>query len=431
EDKSGKIILSHTAAPLKDSEKEIGSEATFGTVDVLIPCSQSYSRRYAFEYLHSYFPEIPLGQIRILLNNSIIDFNPGTILQKEGDPILNVYLVLTGNVEMIQSKLGIHHAVSSGELVGEIPIMIDESSYVTFRAVSFVQALKIPRAMFLQFIKNNGLHEGMKKLQEARRFLRNTPLFGEALSYPVQNSVARSMSLNRFEKKTEIGFDDATFLYVIKSGELECYIGNDVFETLKSGDFFGQERAIFKTQCLFHIRTLTEVEVYQIPGKVLKDIPVVHWKLFEAYEKRLRLLDSTLTGVSLFQWRDEYSVQVHKMDKQHQKLFSIGEKLSSAIDSTNMKPMIERALEFLVDYTKVHLTEEEALMALYNYPELDSHRKKHKKLTEQVLELQAQYKKDSVKLDATFFDFFRDWIITHILAEDRKYSGFLNSKGVH
>lgn len=78
----------------------------------------------------------------------------------------------------------------------------------------------------------------------------------------------------------------------------------------------------------------------------------------------------------------------------------------------------------------MHFKEEEALMKLYEYPETDIHCKLHQGLIQQINEFETRIKQNTLKPDHLFPDFFRHWIIKHILTEDRKYSRFLNDKGV-
>ncbi len=75
-DSSEKIILSHRATEFSTREKEIGSGAPFGTTDVLIPAIQDYAWKSAFEFLGLYFPSVAHHQIRVLLNNEVVEFNP-------------------------------------------------------------------------------------------------------------------------------------------------------------------------------------------------------------------------------------------------------------------------------------------------------------------------------------------------------------------
>lgn len=76
---------------------------------------------------------------------------------------------------------------------------------------------------------------------------------------------------------------------LIKHGKLERYIDENVLETLEGGDFFGEETALFGTSGLFRFRAVEPTAIYEIDADMVRDIPVVRWKLFEAYEKRKKM----------------------------------------------------------------------------------------------------------------------------------------------
>jgi len=76
---------------------------------------------------------------------------------------------------------------------------------------------------------------------------------------------------------------------LIKNGKLERYIDDEVFETLTAGHFFGEESVMFKRASLFQVRVTEPTEIYQIPSAMLLDIPVVRWKLFEIYQRRMEI----------------------------------------------------------------------------------------------------------------------------------------------
>ena len=119
EDSSGKIILSHQSDALTNSQKEIGSSAPFGMVDVLIADQSDNMRRFAFEFLRANFPDIDRHHFRTMLNNQIVEFMPGTIILKKGQVNEDIYLVLTGNVEQINSEDEYYNSISAGGMVGE------------------------------------------------------------------------------------------------------------------------------------------------------------------------------------------------------------------------------------------------------------------------------------------------------------------------
>ncbi|MBF0275340.1 MAG: response regulator, partial [Nitrospinae bacterium] len=109
EDQSEKIILAHTARQLTNEEKEIGSQAVFGAVDVLSLNALDYNRRLSFQYLSEFFPTLPFTKIRGLLNSNLEYFNSGTIIQKKGHRSDYILLILTGSVEYIHPDSKIHN----------------------------------------------------------------------------------------------------------------------------------------------------------------------------------------------------------------------------------------------------------------------------------------------------------------------------------
>ena len=289
-DPSGKIILSHTSSDLTHQQKEIGSGAPFGMVDVLIPTAQNYLHVYAADFLSSYFPTVPYCQLEILLNNEIMTFNPESILLKREETNKDIYLILTGNVEQIQSEAGIHNTLSAGALVGEMSGLYNSPSTETYRAANFVSALRLPRALYFKFVTKNRLYADIRRLHKYREFLQKTWLFGEVVSYPIQNRLAQAMRFSHYAERQILPRDIHPSVCIIKRGKLEICIDDKVFETLGVGHFFGEESVLFGATSLFQIRAAYPSDIYRIPGHMLLDIPVVRWNLFETFQKRMKMI---------------------------------------------------------------------------------------------------------------------------------------------
>ncbi|MBY0430453.1 MAG: cyclic nucleotide-binding domain-containing protein, partial [Rhodospirillales bacterium] len=151
-DRSGKLILAHTARPLTNEEKAVGSGAPFGTVDVLIPASQDYVWAYAADFLRDYFPDVPPTQLAMLMNSPKIPLNPETILIREGMPTEAIYLVLTGEVEVISTATDVRNTLSAGALLGELTGLHGLPAMETCRTASFVEALRFPCDLYLEFV---------------------------------------------------------------------------------------------------------------------------------------------------------------------------------------------------------------------------------------------------------------------------------------
>ena len=67
----------------------------------------------------------------------------------------------------------------------------------------------------------------------------------------------------------------------------------------------------------------------------------------------------------------------------------------------------------------------------YDFPECEAHIKHHQRLIQEVKLLQSKYAAGEKRLDMSIINFLKDWILNHILTEDRKYGPYLNDKGVN
>lgn len=432
-DKSNSILLAHTSRKLTEKEKGIGSGAPFGVVDVLIRSHQNYIRREAHRFLQSYFPTAPSHEIRLLLNNPVVQYNPETILLKEGEKVDCILLLLTGEVEMISADSSLHIILSAGAFIADVAGMMNRKLGVTYRAASFVDVLKIPVGLYQAFIKRNGLLEAMEELADTRKFLKTTWLFGEYLSYPVQNKIAQEITSYTLDTGHVVTWDQVKDqgLLIVKSGTLERSVEGVVYEQLKTGDFLMEENLLTGLPSLFDTTAITGVELFSIVSRDILDIPVVRWKLQEAYKRRMRMLfDPSLNSRPIFSWRDIYRVNIDKMDEQHKRLLEIARKVHEATTAGVEEKTLYEVMNSLVDYTQTHFKDEERLMKRHGYKLYRDHKKEHERLIEEVEQFRQRLKADPILAAADIIYFLRDWIITHILSSDRKYSRVLNEKGI-
>jgi hemerythrin len=426
-DSSKKIILGHLARPLDRTEKEIGSGAPFGTLDTLIPDFQNHFWRRANDYISNYFPDAEPYQIKILLNNRIETFNPEEIILKEEEARQYIYLVLSGNVELLNPDNELNNTLYAGSILGEMSGIYKRPSNTTYRAMSYVKALCIPCNLYTDFITNNNMYEQLEQLQEQRNFMRNSWLFGEGISYGTQNSIAHATEHCVLEKGEEIPHEDEDpALYFIISGIVERFVGDSVLETIGSYNIFGEELLLFGTPGLFRLRVASKLTAYKIPHDTIHHIPIIRWKLLESYNKRSRIWMEADDGQEqLLQWHDEYSVSVDEMDDHHKKLFAMSEKVIRAVALGDSK-VGKRALAFLIEYSKYHFRAEEAMLERQGYPDFTQHKRLHERLIEKIEQLQKEMQVDNFKTSKNLGVFLKEWIVSHILTDDHKYSRYLN-----
>jgi hemerythrin len=132
--------------------------------------------------------------------------------------------------------------------------------------------------------------------------------------------------------------------------------------------------------------------------------------------------------MSYIDWSDTLSIRVPEMDNQHKILVKMLNDLHDAMKAGNGRSVIGPIISKLVSYTKTHLANEEKFLESINYAFLNSHKTEHRKLTEQVLELQAKYNSGDMSVAPKLMTFLRDWLVGHIQKVDRMYGDYYNKQ---
>lgn len=129
-------------------------------------------------------------------------------------------------------------------------------------------------------------------------------------------------------------------------------------------------------------------------------------------------------------WNDKYSVGIREMDNQHKKLADIINELNDAMSMGKGKEVLGKVLSNLIDYTKIHFSAEERLMKTHGYPEYSQQKSEHDDLSKKALDIQQQYQSGKTMMSLEVMNFLKNWLVNHIQGTDKKYTAFLNSKGV-
>ena len=137
---------------------------------------------------------------------------------------------------------------------------------------------------------------------------------------------------------------------------------------------------------------------------------------------------SDKTNMSMFEWKQDYSLGHADIDGQHKRLFELASDLHSAMTQGKGKDTLSKTLANLVSYTKMHFATEERLMQTHHYPEYAEHKAAHDALTARVLEFQKEFDAGRVGMTVQLLQFLKDWLQHHIAETDRKVASFLKSK---
>lgn len=429
-DASKRILFAHRAGELTLEEKEIGSSAAFGTVDVLVAGQSEQLRHHAFSYLATHLPGMPLHDLRLLVNHPMTEINPGTIVLKEGETPHDVLLLVSGRIEKIRTRDNVFGSMSAGSLIGVGSILDNRPSHNTYRACSFLRVIRLPGSVYAEVIRRNGLLEHMRHTAKLRAFLDTTPLFSEGLPATALTRIVANMKEQRFKPGDAITGDDLQTINIVRSGLIERRVGDKILDVLKERDFFGEEGAIFNVPYLSQLRVREETIVIQIPGEILQHVPLLRWKLFESYQHRVARAVYSNDPTAVFIWRDTFSSQVGELDLHHLQLIQIANAIMNQLQEPANKDSLAGNFDALADCARNHFVEEEKLMFHHEYTSAKVHAKKHICLLAQLTELQQRTHRGDFPDKASFQHFFESWLVRHVLKEDGKFGLFLRGRNL-
>jgi len=135
-----------------------------------------------------------------------------------------------------------------------------------------------------------------------------------------------------------------------------------------------------------------------------------------------------------FVWNQKYSVNIREIDTQHQKFVEILNRFNKALESGQGRDIVDSTIEELWDYAGYHFRTEEELLARYGYPKYEEHKQEHEYFREKIgkyLPRAQDLKGNRLALTVEVSNFMINWLTNHIMKTDKRYSAYLNGKGVY
>jgi len=129
----------------------------------------------------------------------------------------------------------------------------------------------------------------------------------------------------------------------------------------------------------------------------------------------------------LFAWKDEYSVGIDEIDRQHRSLIHMINDLYEAMQDGSSGAVLTPILAALKDYTAAHFATEELCMREAGYPGLEQHRQEHAVMTAKIAELDAMHRSGKRAVSIQVLLFLRDWLASHICETDRRMAPCLKA----
>jgi len=130
----------------------------------------------------------------------------------------------------------------------------------------------------------------------------------------------------------------------------------------------------------------------------------------------------------VFQWTRDNAVGIEDIDREHQRLFSLAERMHQAMLAGRGREFLPSLLAGLISYTADHLSREERLMERIGYPGLAEHRRQHAELRANVRALQARSASGETTMTIEATQLLMEWLKRHATASDRRIGEYLTTR---
>ncbi|NVK18853.1 MAG: hemerythrin family protein [Methylocystaceae bacterium] len=121
------------------------------------------------------------------------------------------------------------------------------------------------------------------------------------------------------------------------------------------------------------------------------------------------------------EWKDDYNIGIPQIDRQHQQLVALINRLARAEDEGGMIAYVFDDLDL---YVKEHFRAEEDLLRAFDYADFQAHKIEHRTFEEWLSAVRQSFNLggSSAHLIAESMNaYLRNWLINHILESDMAY----------
>ena len=129
--------------------------------------------------------------------------------------------------------------------------------------------------------------------------------------------------------------------------------------------------------------------------------------------------------MAFFEWKDKFNVGIDDIDSQHRTFVRYLNDCYHQVSVEKKTEIAPELIERLKAYAAKHFRFEEEMMRSRKYPDLATHKEQHRYFEERVLELETTRSADSGSTSKNALSFLRDWLLEHILDQDRKYVPYI------
>lgn len=129
-------------------------------------------------------------------------------------------------------------------------------------------------------------------------------------------------------------------------------------------------------------------------------------------------------------WKEEYNIGLEAIDSQHRKFIEILDRLSQSFLKKDRRDQTAQVLEELRLYAESHFLFEERYFHEFHYEYSAQHEEGHKMFRLQVQRLQERFDRGEELVEYDIFQFMNDWLLVHVLQEDKKFVSCFKENGI-
>lgn len=138
--------------------------------------------------------------------------------------------------------------------------------------------------------------------------------------------------------------------------------------------------------------------------------------------------------MALIEWDDSLRLGIAVVDRQHERLVGIINRLHQATIEGRGTDVIGEILDELIIYTATHFSMEEKYFAQFDYADAAEHKREHDALIEKVSAFASDFEKalrDSRSdLAKELLQFLQIWWRYHMMETDSKFVALFKQKGL-
>lgn len=125
-------------------------------------------------------------------------------------------------------------------------------------------------------------------------------------------------------------------------------------------------------------------------------------------------------------WKNTFAVGIQEIDEEHQQLFECLDAIMLSLNTPQSRTQAAEALDRLDLYTRTHFRVEEALMRLFDYPDIDAHKREHAAFIDKLTELRRRFVDEDVS--RAIAAFLTNWLVEHIKRADTAYVAYFRER---